>query len=210
MSQKELLNSTFREELKRSKQEYEFAEKEVIELFINQEAELLEKHIKELQDYERHLEETIPKNPKLTSQILEMKHRVQQEAKAQDFYKAHEHLQQVKRLTEEEKVAYREKRVQRIETLLFNKRNAQAKELKILQQRKEEALNQVKLKQRSETDVLSARFTNQKLNSTRDIIKSELFDSTHFDSSFDLFRSQASIKEERLSTQFSVSSKFLL
>lgn len=204
------MNSTFIDELKRSKQEFESSEQEVVDSFAKQKAELLETHARELQEYEQHLEATTPKEPKPTTQIIELKHRVKQEAKAQDFYKAHEHLQQVKRLIKDEKAAYLLKRIQRIETLIFNKKTAQAKELRILEQRKEEALNQVKLRQRSETDVLSARFTNLKLNSTRDILKSELFDSTHFDSSFDIFRTQTSIKDERLSTQFSVSSKFLL
>jgi hypothetical protein len=209
-SRQELLDSALTEEMNRSSLVFDTQEMETLDFFHHQEGVLKERQEKEIELYRVSLEDSISRKCKASSRVIELRERVKKEARIQDFYEAHEHLQQATRLLEREQQMYSEKRKQRIESLIASRRATHQKETQNLAQRKEDALSELKLQKNNDQWVLGARFSHKKMASTQSLVKSEIFDTSRSDINFHSIHSQSLAKMDKSYSKMSLSSRFVL
>jgi hypothetical protein len=144
--------------------EWEQKEESLRLKFKNEEYELLEKHNIELSECEQNLDQLISKVVKPTKKILEVRKRIDLEAKSQLFYEAHDDLITVNRLGAKAQELYETQRRQRIEALISAKKVNQEKEVSSLLHRKKEKLGDLIVRKQSELKVLIAKFKNKTIN----------------------------------------------
>ncbi len=128
------------------------------------ENELIEHNKAQLEEYRDYLDENLPKKPKDSSKLINLKHQIEQLVKKQDYKDAHYLQQKAYELEKREYDKFIMEREKKLSNLLEQKINFHQNEYNSLRKRILNGLDELELQRKREYERLFLKYKNLKKN----------------------------------------------